>query len=196
LGALRPQLLQERIMNPKVTMATLIAATLVLAACSKSPAPSAAHPAASAVPLASAQPGQPPCGAVCKSGYLHLQLTGLASFASAKQDAFSAPLVIGTDKAGNALEPDKGDKAPVLLTADWWTSGGALRIAAASGTVGAEWHGFGAKDKHQAPPAAGTTIPAGWYYAEVWCSTKECRDVALTVDGKPVVPVSIPWRQP
>lgn len=183
-------------MNPKVTMATLIAATLVLAACSQSPAPSATQPAVIAPPLASAQPGQPPCGTLCKSGYLHLQLTGLASYASAKQDAFGAARVIGTDKNGNALERDKGGKTPVLLTAAWWTGGGTLRIAAASGAVGAEWAAFGAEDKHQAPAAAGVTIPAGWYYAEVWCSTKECRDVALTVDGKPVVPVSIPWRQP
>lgn len=177
------------------TLAAFFVAGATLTACSKSsPPPNPTAVVSEAQPPAPAQPGAPPCG-TCEAGYIHLQLTGLASYGSAKQDEFSAPLVIGTDSNGNALERDHGTKHPVLLTADWWTKGGTLRLAASAGTPAMAWSPFGEK-KRDAPPAAGVKIPAGWYFTEIWCTSKQCENVTLTVDGKPVVPYAIPWRQP
>lgn len=185
--------------NLTFTLAAIFAATFALAACSKGPEASsqpAATPLVATPPAASAQPGQPPCGSMCEANYVSLKKTGLANFGSAKQSEFSAPLVIGTDKNGNALEADPGNKHPVLLTADWWTDGGTLRIGAASGVIGAQWSPYGAQQNQAAPAPSGVHVPAGWYVTEIWCASKQCKNVALTVDGKPVVPYSIPSRQP
>jgi hypothetical protein len=133
---------------------------------------------------------------MCEADYVSLKLTGLANFGSVKQNEFSAPLIVGTDKNGNALEGDKGNKHPVLLTADWWTAGGTLRIGAATGTIGAQWAAWGEQKKQNTPSSQGVAIPAGGYVTEIWCESKQCENVALTIDGKPVVPYAIPWRQP
>jgi len=181
--------------HPAFVFIAATAMILTLTACSKAPHVANQQTVAGAAPPpAAAQQGDPPCGTMCKAGYIGLQLTGYGG-GSANRNEFSAPLVIGTDKNGKALESDKGTKPPVSLTADWWTDGGTLRISASTGTPAMSWSPFGEK-QHDMSPSDGVKVPAGWYYSYVTCSSSRCENVAVTINGKPVVPYAIPWHQP
>lgn len=179
-------------MKDHIHIAALALAILALAACSKAPQ-ATTPPSTVAAAAAPTQPGTPPCGP-CEAGFIGLQLTGLANFTTVKQNDLRIPVMVQSGGKNQSMDAGKSGKLPITATADWWTDGGTLRITADSGTPAMSWNPMGAKDR-DTPPMAGARIPAGWYYSYVTCSTAQCRNVAVTVDGKPVVPYYMPPRQ-
>lgn len=179
-------------MKTHIHLAAMTFAALTLAACSKAPKPTA-QPSTAVVAAEATQQGTPPCGP-CEAGYVGLQTTGLANYSIVKVTEFRYPLVVASTTANQAMGADHGKPRAISVTGDWWTAGGSLHVSADSGTPAVSWNPIGARKDRDTPPAEGVEIPAGWYYSYVTCATARCENVAITVDGKPVVPYYMPPR--